>query len=81
VAHKPYRPPFKHTYVFATHPGKNKEYVWRLTKKTKNREEINVGKNIIVNSEGMSRTVTVTRIESLSCPPTQRKIKKVYEVL
>jgi hypothetical protein len=75
------RPDPKIVYVFAKHRRGKKEYAWKVTKYTRNADELDVGKNIVVNSEGKRRTVTVTKIESSIYPPVKTKVKKVYKVL
>jgi hypothetical protein len=71
----------KTTYIFGKHPNVDKEYVWRMTNKTVNKESLEVGSKAVVNTKKGMRTVTVTRVETLDEPPVDVKVKKVYEVL
>lgn len=69
------------TYVYGKHYALGKEYVWRLTKRTKNKEALAVGKIARVNANGKLCTVEITKIEVLDRPPVNTRVKKVYEVL
>ena len=81
ISYTPRRQDPKITYVFAKHRKGKNEYAWKITKHTKNVDELDIGKNIVVNSEGKPRIVTVTKIEPLVYPPVQMKVKKVYKIL
>lgn len=66
-------------YVFGCHKPMVKEYCWRITKSTQYLEKLAVGNRILVNTKHGNKVVTVTRIEKLSKPPVERKVKKVIK--
>lgn len=68
------------TYVFAYHSGSDKEYVWKVPKKI-NAKDIKVGGSVLVQTRFGIKTVTVTRVETLSVPPVTTPIKKVVRCL
>lgn len=68
------------TYVFAYHSGSDKEYVWKVPKKI-NAKDIKVGGSVLVQTRFGIKTVTVTRVETLSAPPVTTPIKKVVRCL
>ena len=70
----------KTVYVFGCHSGNNKEYVWRVPKKVKV-DNIVVGSNVLVRTRFGIKTITVTRIETLCCPPVSIPVKKVIRCL
>lgn len=68
------------TYVFAHHSGSDKEYVWKVPKKI-NAKDIKVGGSVLVQTRFGIKTVTVTRVKTLSVPPVTTQIKKIIRCL
>jgi len=68
-------------YVYGTHSGNTKEYVWRIAENTKNAGKIAVGSSVIVRTRKGECMVTVTKIVKLPEPPTKGVVKKVLRCL
>jgi len=66
-------------YVFGKHHDNGKTYVWRMTKKTKHPELLEVGAMVQVATAHGAKRVTVERIELLDKPPVDTPIRKVRE--
>lgn len=82
VVRQRYEPEYLHnstTYVFGRHNPRLKEYVWRVTEKTKNVENLQVGNRVMVQTRYGVKAVTITKIETLDTPPTQYRVKKVLK--
>jgi hypothetical protein len=69
------------TYVFGKHPGRDKEYVWKMSPKATKSEIPSVGQTILVQTKYGLRTAFVTRIETLSAPPRNEKIRMALKTL
>lgn len=71
----------KTIYIFGKHPNCNKEYVWRIPKYSKGRNEfkenIKIGDKIYCYTKYGIKPVFVTRIEVLDKSPTDLKVRKV----
>ena len=66
-------------YVFGKHHPNGKTYVWRMTKRTKHPENLEVGARVQVATQRGDKRVTVERIEILDKPPVDTPIRKVKE--
>lgn len=69
----------KVTYVFGRHSMHRKEYVWRVTKETKNRNKLGVGALALVSTKDGFKVVKITRVERLANPPVEMPIKRVVK--
>lgn len=67
------------TYVFGKHHPNGKTYVWRMTKRTKHPENLEVGARVQVATQHGYKRVTVEKIEMLDKPPVETPIRKVRE--
>lgn len=67
------------TYVFGCHSGNDKEYVWVIPKKV--RGNIEAGSKLLVHTKFGTKTITATRVESLTKPPVDTPIKTVIRCL
>lgn len=65
------------TYVFARHFGCDAEFVWRITRQTRDVQNLKPGNHILANTKYGPMKVLVTRIETLLAPPVKQSIKKV----
>lgn len=69
----------KVTYVFGRHSMYRKEYVWRITKETKNRRKLGIGAFALVSTKDGFKVVKITRVEKLANPPIDIPIKRVVK--
>lgn len=77
---KEVKKPIKQTYVYGKHSDNGKEFVWRLTKNTKNADNLLVGCKAKVRTKWGIKPITVTKIKELNIPPIKGNIKVVAEV-
>lgn len=66
-------------YVFGKHHDNGKTYVWRMTKKTKHPELLEIGARIQVATKHGNKRAIVERIEMLDKPPVDIPVRKVRE--
>ena len=65
------------TYVFGKHQDCDYEFVWRITPKTMDIQNLKPGNHILAGTRYGPMQVVVTRIETLAEPPISKSIKKV----
>lgn len=65
------------TYVYGRHGTNPKEYVWKVTSKTKGLPV--VGHKMLIRNGNKYTSVTITRIEILHKPPIPYYIKKIIK--
>lgn len=68
------------TYVYGKHSENGKEFVWKLTKNTKNADNLLVGCKAKVRTKWGIKPITVTKIKESNKPPIKGNIKVVAEV-
>lgn len=71
----------KQTYVYGKHSDNGKEFVWRLSKNTKNADNLLVGCKAKVRTKWGIKPITVTKIKKTNNSPIQGKIRTVAEIL
>ena len=66
-------------YVTGKHPNCDREFIWRIGRKTTDVNNLSVGNHALVNTRHGPMKVLVTRIETLRCPPVPQSVKKVIK--
>lgn len=69
------------TYICAHHPNGKKSYWWRVTDRTKQKENLRDGQIAIVKTKSGARRVLIDFVRSFDTPPTERPIKEVIVCL
>ena len=67
------------TYVYAKHYDSGKMYVWRICGKTKNKQYLEIGSTVLVNTQHGWKRVVVDKIEYSKKAPVEGKIRTVVE--